>query len=407
MQEDSRKTWPHSGSKAPLETVLWLNLPLNFMRNSMRAGLVLVVAVIAISVLAQPVVRNPPTSTGGSGGIPTQSGSGTNPTLINVTIAGTFTNRTILQRHYDPTNATDKDFREVYSDYYSATNAFGGMRGKSTSSTSDLIIGGNPDFASPESVYISTGPRGWLNQANQWRFTGTGSPRVRGDFTPVLDRTNDIGSASLRIRDFHLAEKLYMDENGFGVTLSGGSADPELLIAAAKGSAYFRYQFGWYRKIIDSIGGNNARGWELQSDSTTFVARNGGVWTNGIAYQTTTFLGTIVAATNTANYTITTNDFVINTYYTNSAQRAWVSATINMTNVAAADFSRTSLYIDQNGDGAFERTGISSALSVALSGGSQQLSAFIQPSGRFMFTNLSSGNAEASIAVNSSEWVKQ
>ena len=105
---------------------------------------------------------------------------------------------------------------------------------------------------------------------------------------------------------------------------------------------------------------------------------------------------------------MTTNDFVLNTYYTNSAQRSWVAATIGLTNVLGTDMARVNLYLDQDGDGSWERTGLAARLQgVALVSDATELSAFLQPSARFIFTNFSSGSAAAAIEVNSSQWVRQ
>lgn len=110
---------------------------------------------------------------------------------------------------------------------------------------------------------------------------------------------------------------------------------------------------------------------------------------------------------NRANYDITTNNFVLDTYYTNLNQRAWASCVVGMTNVLATDRAQVALYLDQNGDGTWERTGIEVRMQgvIALAG-SEELCAFLQPNARFIFTNKSSG-ATATIVANSSQWVKE
>lgn len=112
--------------------------------------------------------------------------------------------------------------------------------------------------------------------------------------------------------------------------------------------------------------------------------------------------------TNSSVFSITTNNFVMNQYYTNSAQRSWVAATIGMTNILAGDKSQVNLYLDQDANGTWERTGISVRLQgVALLAGASELSAFVQPNARFIFTNFTTGTGTSSIENNSSQWVRQ
>ena len=81
-----------------------------------------------------------------------------------------------------------------------------------------------------------------------------------------------------------------------------------------------------------------------------------------------------------------------------------------MSNWADTGNAFVHLYIDQNADGGFERTGLQfggeefGALAIEYVG---QLGAHIQPGARFMFTNRVSGASSTSIVPNSSEWVKQ
>lgn len=120
------------------------------------------------------------------------------------------------------------------------------------------------------------------------------------------------------------------------------------------------------------------------------------------------YFAKIHAETNASSFTMTTNDFVLNAYMTNSAQRSWVAANVALTNVLAGDRGQVALYLDQNGDGTWERTGIEARLQgVALSSTTEELSAFLQPNARFLFTNLSAGTATATIVNNSSQWVRQ
>lgn len=118
--------------------------------------------------------------------------------------------------------------------------------------------------------------------------------------------------------------------------------------------------------------------------------------------------GSASVPTNTANFSIATNDFVLNQYYTNVNQRAWVTASVSLTNILAADISKVALYVDQAADGTFEQTGTEVHINgVALSSSGGQLSFFLQPGARFVFTNLTGGTGAASINAMSSQWVKQ
>ncbi len=100
--------------------------------------------------------------------------------------------------------------------------------------------------------------------------------------------------------------------------------------------------------------------------------------------------------TNQAPATITTTDFTINTFYTNANQRAWVSACLNYSSGAIIG-----LWLDQDGDGTFEQIGIREHTSAV---STNQISAFVQPRGRFIFTNLA---GTITVVPGSSQWVKQ
>ena len=103
---------------------------------------------------------------------------------------------------------------------------------------------------------------------------------------------------------------------------------------------------------------------------------------------------------------VLTNDFALNTYYTNDVQSAFVIASLTLGNAAGTDFSKVALYMDQNADGTWERTGLNAAVT-GISTNTVELSAWIQPGGRFLFTNLSTGSGSAAVVANSSQWIKQ
>lgn len=127
-------------------------------------------------------------------------------------------------------------------------------------------------------------------------------------------------------------------------------------------------------------------------------------------YRTGTNLNTSYIPTNTAAFTITTNDFVMNQFYTNVNQRALVSACFFLANsLSGTDVAKVNLYLDQEGNGSFERTEIQvqNAL-ISVNGIIEQLDAWIQPNGRFMFTNTSTaGTTSVSVVPGSSQWVRQ
>lgn len=113
-------------------------------------------------------------------------------------------------------------------------------------------------------------------------------------------------------------------------------------------------------------------------------------------------------ATNTASFTIVTNDWVLNQYYTNANQRAWVQGDFVLS-AAAAGTASVGLFVDQNNDGAFELTNnVVSAGPLAALVSSQFIGGFLNPSARFVFTNVSTGvGSTAATRINSSQWVKQ
>lgn len=170
----------------------------------------------------------------------------------------------------------------------------------------------------------------------------------------------------------------------YNITLAQNTSDPtpeNRIVANLAGD----YAYG-PASIIDIVWLPSDSRWHFHVSSTTV--------TNSLA-------------TNSATFTITTNDFALNTYVTNVAQRAYVSASILLTS-AVATSAKVALYVDQDGDGTFEQTGIA----VQAGAGSivaeiNQLGAYLQPSARFMFTNLSTGTATATVNGNGCQWVKQ
>lgn len=115
-------------------------------------------------------------------------------------------------------------------------------------------------------------------------------------------------------------------------------------------------------------------------------------------------------ATNRNALALDTNNFVSGRVYTNTAQRAWVSASIDLVGAAAGTANMT-LYLDQSGSGSF----LTGQTNICVSAGplaslatTEILGAWLQPNARFSFTNLTSGvGGTAAIRAGSSQWVKQ
>lgn len=125
------------------------------------------------------------------------------------------------------------------------------------------------------------------------------------------------------------------------------------------------------------------------------------VRTNLIALQTASI------PTNTASFDIDTTDFVMNKRYTNDNRRASVVTCLHMA-PSATDAASVGLYIDQNHDGSYD-TQILSEVAGGPSSPAEHhpITGWIQPGGIFVFTNLSSGTAAATIHSGSSQYVRQ
>lgn len=107
--------------------------------------------------------------------------------------------------------------------------------------------------------------------------------------------------------------------------------------------------------------------------------------------------------TNTAPFTILTNDFAGNTLYTNRNQRATVVTGAGLS--SSGGFSDLGLLIDQDQNGTFDQT-FHWTLNVA-GATTNSLVFYLQPNARFYFTNLSTGLAAAGLAVGQTQWVFQ
>src|SRR5262249_52899517 len=108
-----------------------------------------------------------------------------------------------------------------------------------------------------------------------------------------------------------------------------------------------------------------------------------------------------------APFDVVRSDFVMNAYYTNDARRASVSCAVALasTRTAAAEVS---LYIDDDGDGRWDTTGLKARQGAAVAGHGVDEVAGPRPApARFMFTNTGAAGSAAEIVRRSSRWVKE
>lgn len=121
-------------------------------------------------------------------------------------------------------------------------------------------------------------------------------------------------------------------------------------------------------------------------------------------FATSNNLVTIYAVrTNQAFGDLITNDFVLNRYYTNDNRRAWVA--VSITNDSGGNSpAAVGLMVDYDQDGIFEHAG----LVVQNSGGGKpsvhELSTYLSPLSRFVFTNIGIGTS--TVARGSSVWMR-
>lgn len=219
-------------------------------------------------------------SGGGGSFLPTLNGNETN--FISW---GKETNRSSETHYFNNTNEVVKTHTWSGSPYWANSNEVAILSFDFNSSNDYLNLGYRNGYSSLEGVQFFVDTKGKPSPSSTPKMgIYKRASQEAADVLPGVAATNDIGSAALPWRDAYFAEEIYLESGGFGVFIRGGTIDPELAIPGAKGAVYLRAQFGWYLKTVDSIGGNNARGWVLQNVSTDFVLRNGGVWTNGLGY---------------------------------------------------------------------------------------------------------------------------
>lgn len=200
-----------------------------------------------------------------------------------------------------------------------------------------------------------------------------------------------IGGASSGGRDGQ--PLFWFNDTGFNLTFAVNTVDPVPAnrINTPTSTDLVLQNQGWLSMLYD---GTDSR-WKITGTfPTTITATNLSLASGSLA-------------TNTASFTITTNDFVINSYYTNVAQRSHVSASLTL-GATITDAAQVSLFVDQDADGTWERTGFTAKVGGAIAVTDiVQLGAWLQPGARFLWTNQSAGAATASITANSSQWIKQ
>lgn len=158
------------------------------------------------------------------------------------------------------TNAIDKTWVIKGPDYHTASNLWTALRGTSSSSVTELHIGGGQGSdISPESIYFYTGLRGISNNAAAWRFNKVvNNPK----FLPIVDNLNDFGDSSVFMRDIYMKGKLVTANGSFGIFYDGGTGSPENVVTGDKGSVFISNN-GFYLKTLDTIASDSSRGWQL------------------------------------------------------------------------------------------------------------------------------------------------
>lgn len=158
---------------------------------------------------------------------------------------------------------------------------------------------------------------------------------------------------------------------------------------------------GSFGTIGSGTGGSNSYTLPIASASTLGGVKVGsGLSINGSGVLSSTGGG------GTNGYIVSTNDFVLNQYYTNVSQQSFVASSIVL-NPTTTTLVQVSLLVDQDANGTWESSGNSASSQsfgvISPITTMQQLSAIVQPGGRFCFTNQSVG--VASINPGSSQWI--
>jgi hypothetical protein len=256
------------------------------------------------------------------------------------------------------------------------------------------------------------------------RFTATAGAAIINAIEPLNGRHED-GDVFFFVNDTGYG-LTFTNESGFTSSATNrirvaGSADGITVPINALGVA--SYDGNLSRWVVGSLSATDVTLTDQTLWGNAYVQSNlyatgsvtsASVVTTNVTAQTGTFSNVVAQSvampTNTASFTIATNDFVLNRYYTNAAQRAWVGCSVSMTNEAFGDVTKVALYLDQDADGTWERTGVLVELFGAtgnIPAGTMQLGAWVQPGGRFLFTNFTAGSATSWIQANSSQWVRQ
>lgn len=159
---------------------------------------------------------------------------------------------------------------------------------------------------------------------------------------------------------------------------------------------------------VQAISGVNLKwkGWDTNASMAGIAIRGGYSYTIQAFANSTTNVSVWVTTDEPAPpITITTNDIVINTRYTNTSQRlTYVQCSMTL-NAGVTDIAQAVLLIDQNADGTFDTwitnrigSGVAMADSILVGG-------WVTNGGIYMITNQSTGSATATINPNSSQVV--
>jgi hypothetical protein len=133
-----------------------------------------------------------------------------------------------------------------------------------------------------------------------------------------------------------------------------------------------------------------------------------------IAASVSTFdsvrVNTVYAPTNTANFTIVTNDVVLNTLYTNRGQQSWIGFGVSLFSTNSGG-GAVGIVVDQNADNTYEATIVQETSQVTGTGANstsrRMIGTWLQPGARFYITNGSSSPGTAAVVGSSTQWVFQ
>lgn len=155
----------------------------------------------------------------------------------------------------------------------------------------------------------------------------------------------------------------------------------------------------------DNLGNYRYGVYDWKNDS--YVGYSNSIVTGSIAAQDYQLYKLISKAPqNQAEFTISNADFVSGQVYQNTAQRAFVAATV-IIGADAVNKGECSLWFDQNADGTWDGTNIFQLAAAQVLSLKTELCGFVQPFGKFTFTNTSGTAGNGGVQLGTSHWVKQ